>query len=995
MLSSRRHTKIKLSMRGMLLIMMCALAFLVALTFSAAVFAAGLLPSLDDAAFRTLYNHAADNVSRLSAELTVISRAARTSADGIGEVMYAYQQRLGMPVQDMQGNVEAIDGALSASLQSIIDFMDNNAVNGAFVMLNTSYTGDGKAASLYLRDPTPSIRTTSADDYSIFRGHKRLLAGINLPLDKSWAYEQALDVDANFFTNPQEAAKQNPRADRRDWGYWTEPFRLTQDDFQVITFTTPIVDAAGETLGVFGVEFSVRYMEQIMPRDNLPFDNGFYMLGVLDNRAIDTRFPLCSSPAGLRFLMEHPNSAPFVPAAESQHYAVYETAQGTGCFLAYVSLGLYGQNSPFIGEQYHLFAIAPKDEVLKNSRDIRGGIAMSLCIAVALALVGALLLSRAFSSRIEHLVAELRGANPQRTLELSPTGIREIDELTDVIKNMSGDIIQYAARMTTIVDLVGIPLGAFEVEEEKRYIYMTDSLFRLLEIDRQEASGNMLPEGVLKNFIPGIELPTEDNAHCEVEIVRNSQKTGEEKWLRFRMLRQGKRVYATVIDITDEVRQKRWLEFERDYDPLTKLLNRNAYPSKMSALIEREPERMGVLIFGDLDNLKYINDTFGHDMGDRYICMAATALSMFEEHGGVVARISGDEFAVYIHGHGSRETLRYLVDNTMRKVRDVQMELPDGNRQKVRISIGLSYYSIDAEKIETLIRYADFAMYEIKHSVKGGTREFNRDSYEKNSFILHKPSQLDRLIEGRRLRFAFQPIIDARTGEVFAYEALMRPQMREFHTPMEVLALAKSQSKLYQIEKLTLSCAFQWLVEHEQEIAGQKLFINMIANQQLSEEDFDEIFQNPPEKRENVVMEITEGEYSGDSLVDKVAAIRKHRFGLAVDDFGTGYNNEVLLLEASPDYVKVDMSIIHNIDSDLQRQRLMRQFVDYAQANDIHLLAEGVENARELETVIRLGADYIQGFYVGRPEFELGMHNARACEEAAEYFARRNQEFAG
>lgn len=614
--------------------------------------------------------------------------------------------------------------------------------------------------------------------------------------------------------------------------------------------------------------------------------------------------------------------------------------------------------------------------MLDPARITVGAVAALLAFGLLAAMMS-YALSLAVSSRIERFANAAGQVGEGRGTELPSTNIAELDTLAQVLSGMNRDLIQNASRMSDVVDLIGLPMGTYEIKSEKDQIFITDSLCRLLALPPTEC-GFMSADGFRRHF-PSLVLSPEEGKTEEREISLGSGAAA--RWLRVVCLRRRGTLYGAVIDITEEVNRRNWLKFERDYDPLTNLLNRNSYPERMESLIDDAPDRMGVLLFGDLDNLKYLNDTYGHDMGDRYIQMAAGALKEFESLSGVVARIAGDEFAVYFHGADNRDALRRQVDTVLEGVRATAMELPGGKVQTVDISIGLAYYPEDATDIETLIKYADFAMYEVKFNDKGGVREFDLESYKHSNYALRKPNHLDFLIANRRLQFAFQPILDGNTGEVFGYEALMRPRIREIHTPMELISAARDQEKLYQVERLTLVCVLEWLEVHRHVMEDKRLFVNLIASQVLTNDDLNEVRRLFPKNSETVVMEVSRdgGEREECVTTQKVREVRDLGCQLALDDFGSGYNGEFSLTAISPDYIKVDMNVIRGIDTNPENQEVLRRTTAFAKSHGAYVIAEGIETREELETVLRLGARYVQGYYLGRPELELGLHNRDAC----------------
>ena len=149
----------------------------------------------------------------------------------------------------------------------------------------------------------------------------------------------------------------------------------------------------------------------------------------------------------------------------------------------------------------------------------------------------------------------------------------------------------------------------------------------------------------------------------------------------------------------------------------------------------------------------------------------------------------------------------------------------------------------------------------------------------------------------------------------------------------------------------------------------QKLFLNSIPNQMLSQRDLAELELRYGHLMSRLVVEITEDERSdAESLIEKIDVIRRMGPAIAVDDFGAGYSNEVIVLNSNPNYIKIDMSLVSDISNDHNKQKLVENIIGYAHPLGIKIIAEGIESREEAEMMIQLGADYLQGFYLGRPE---------------------------
>ena len=220
--------------------------------------------------------------------------------------------------------------------------------------------------------------------------------------------------------------------------------------------------------------------------------------------------------------------------------------------------------------------------------------------------------------------------------------------------------------------------------------------------------------------------------------------------------------------------------------------------------------------------------------------------------------------------------------------------------------------------------------------------------------------------------YHFQPIISARNGEVLAYEALMRTGPDIGMNPLEILDIAWKHNRLYDIEYATIKNTSKILNDNIEVFKNKKLFINCIPAHMLSAKDFNEIHSVYALLWERIVVEMTEQtEMADESLNEVITRVRNSNAKLAIDDFGTGYSNTSRLLAFNPDYVKLDRTLINNINSDRKKQNVVKGLVDFIHANGGLVLGEGVETKSELETLIDLGCDLFQGYYVARPAPEF------------------------
>lgn len=256
----------------------------------------------------------------------------------------------------------------------------------------------------------------------------------------------------------------------------------------------------------------------------------------------------------------------------------------------------------------------------------------------------------------------------------------------------------------------------------------------------------------------------------------------------------------------------------------------------------------------------------------------------------------------------------------------------------------------------------------------------------------------DRIIDDNLFGYHFQPIVSVATGEIFSYEALMRPRSDILTRPLEVIKYAQLRNRLDDIEKATFLNVLK-LVDHSSKFFhGKRVFINSIPKTKLSDEDQTKVNELLTRHNRTVVVELTEKA----ELDDTEFAEFKERYRImnvqtAIDDYGTGYSNVQNLLRYMPDYVKIDRSLLSGMQDDPKKRHFVREIIDFCHSNGIMALAEGVETSEELRSVILLGADLIQGYHTARPAaepaedipYEIRQEIRKYCHERQEGEASR------
>ena len=337
-----------------------------------------------------------------------------------------------------------------------------------------------------------------------------------------------------------------------------------------------------------------------------------------------------------------------------------------------------------------------------------------------------------------------------------------------------------------------------------------------------------------------------------------------------------------------------------------------------------------------------------------------------------MARLSGDEFAIYIHNILNTDAFRTTIIQRLQKFSNVVIEMPDGTDYRIRFSSGIAWYGADSINLEELIKFADFAMYESKHGIKGSTSEFNQKTYLEKKFIIDNKELINKLIEEEAVRFMYQPIVCLRTGEIAAYEALLRSQLPEFKSPLEILKVATSQYKLQALEMMLIANVLRDAYTKRAQLKDTKVFVNSIASQMIPESTFMKFKEIYGDFMHNIVVEITEEEdNTPEKMKEKIRHIRQIGMEVALDDFGSGYSNELRIISINPKFLKIDMELVQGISESKDKSVLCKNLIDYCHDRGIRVIAEGVEVKEDLEQIMLMGCDYVQGYFMARPNYEI------------------------
>ena len=819
-----------------------------------------------------------------------------------------------------------------------------------------------KKECLYLR------KDSDSDEILLERGPRRAMTTKEIILADEWQEKLMLQGDTDYYVKPLLMAYDHPDTSADQLGYFSEPFQMADNLEPMITYTIPLWDDNHKPYGIMGVGINLETLKELLPSEELSIDiNAAYCLGITQD---GTTFRTVAVHGG-----EYEKVLEKQPVFTLEQHTVggFSTTNGLGDIgnfdFYYYPFHLYENNSLYGDDIWVLGAFASYGALHASSQRLLISLLVALSMSLGISIVIAVVISNNTSRPLVSLVNALKDLSPQR-LRLPRTDIREIDELAREVERQSFAAYKAGNKIADIIQLSSLRLGMWEYQEDSDKIFCTEKIFDIFRVPKGDWKDNYMSrhcfDAMVENIISNA-VADED----EKNVYLYTDPKGKEKYVQLREKKDERSWLCIVTDVTMDMMEKKKIKHERDYDMLTNLYNRRAFSRIVQGLIATGKVQNALMSIWDLDNLKYVNDTFGHEMGDKYICQLADYFSRLADETCVVARMSGDEFLVFMDNRPKDEMVERL-----RKVHQnfckEKLYLPDGNLMSVSASAGMSFYPEDSRKYKELIQYADFAMYEIKKSSKGGISSFDLERYVRDNILVNGVGELNRILEEESVSYVFQPIISVKECKVFAYEALMHPVSDTVHNATELIRLAESQSKLGVLEKITWFHSIRTFAKFYDADNPCHMFLNSMPNQCLKPEEFKQLEEEYGSLLGQIVVEMTENTKVDEAMeTTKSAWCKQWHIPLALDDFGSGYSNSDILVSRQFDFVKLDMSLIQNIHLYPSTQDLVKHIIDYCHANGQMVIAEGVEKKEELSMVISMGVDYLQGFLLGRADSTL------------------------
>lgn len=438
-------------------------------------------------------------------------------------------------------------------------------------------------------------------------------------------------------------------------------------------------------------------------------------------------------------------------------------------------------------------------------------------------------------------------------------------------------------------------------------------------------------------------------------------------------------LYVILKDLSEQEKNIELIKFMAFHDQLTGLYNRRALLEDLNENIYRAAKRTKefALLSIDLDRFKYLNDTLGHLAGDEILKRVAERMSQFQNDHCTIYRLGGDEFSILLLNTNRQEVSKFVAKLFAAFSKSLYF-----NSQEYFISpsVGISMYPNDGKDAEMLIKNADEALFRVKERGKAHYQFYRTDMNSAFTNVVTLETHLRRAIEKNELMVYYQPQIDMKSGKAKSFEALLRWKDTEFGfiSPGVFIPLAEDTGLILSIGYWVIETVCQQIKYWtDKGYSDYRVAIN-ISPKQFQHPNLVPFIQFMIEqyniKASSIEIEITEGVMNDTKeTIPILKKLKQLGLSISIDDFGTGYSSLNYIKQFPIDGLKIDQSFIRDIMDDKKNAAITSTIIHLGKSLGLEVIAEGVENKRQVDFLLKEECHKIQGFFYSRPipAFEL------------------------
>lgn len=562
-----------------------------------------------------------------------------------------------------------------------------------------------------------------------------------------------------------------------------------------------------------------------------------------------------------------------------------------------------------------------------------------------------------------------------------------IQKYINKVQNIDNEYKKYNKGYVSSIEAMNGAVWVWDDKSEK--VYVSNKIKELLGLENDSITLEQWYQYVVESDLERVKVYFDSicfNRMCISTNIRYSIKSVNGEIVNIDYKGKGiicNGIYSlsgVILNIANEKDSEQKLHFMSYYDDITGIPNRKMFIKKFEELINNNSNsksQLGIIFF-DIDNFKNINDTYGYEVGDEMLLKLCERIENILDGRHTFARFGGDEFVIAFSNIITDKEISEFLDELLLRLRK-PFEV---NNKKIycTISIGVSVYPKDSNRLDILLKTADMALHSAKEEGKNRYKFF--DIHISN--ILKRQYEIEKAlrtaIENNEIFMVFQPKISINGEKVNGFEALVRWINSElgFISPAEFIPIAESSGLIIDLGKYIIEESFRKCSELCCSNKSNFHIAINISDIQLREEGFISFVSEMLEKYnispEYIEFEITEGVIMQSVVKNIELLIELKRLGvsIALDDFGTGYSSLSYLKRLPIDVLKIDKSFVDGIGVDEKSEYIAESIIKLSHSLNLKVVAEGVETKEQLGYLNKMKCDIAQGYYFSKPEkFEV------------------------
>jgi len=518
------------------------------------------------------------------------------------------------------------------------------------------------------------------------------------------------------------------------------------------------------------------------------------------------------------------------------------------------------------------------------------------------------------------------------------------------------------------VELVNVPTLALATEQ----LNLDTFDVVLLDLHLPDGSGLQCLDAIqaINNEIPIVVLSGQDDEEFAVSILNKGAQDYLVKWEG-----QGRTILRSIRYAIERKKSDLRLNYLAQYDPLTGIPNRQFFNDQLTRATARARRdgRKVSLLFLDLDAFKVVNDTLGHDAGDRLLKEVADRIRRSVRTGDIVARLGGDEFAVMLEGLSTPRDVEALATGLLEVIAQ-PYHIAD-RQLTITTSIGITMYPSDNLDTQMLLKNADIAMYQAKEYGRNNFKFFHEQMHADLMRYHELERDIREAIQLGQFHLAYQPKVNVRINQLQGLEALLRwnSPTRGNVSPADFIPVAEESGHIIPLGYWVLNEVCLTIKSwQEKGLTLVPVSVNVSARQ-FQQPDFHKRVADVLRKHgidpSLIEIELTEGLVMEDTEAAQreLAQLKKIGLRISIDDFGTGYSCLSYLRRFPIDVLKIDKSFVQEIGSSRDGESIIDAIISLAKSLRLETVAEGVETPAQLHYLMDHGCHVVQGFLFGKP----------------------------